>query len=126
MANETRTLQILITTGAEDPHRARQGLEAALAALALGAQVSVFLTLRGAFWVRSHTHADCVIPGCEEIPNMLAGLIEAGASVSCCPACASHFAGSCDLGPEGLNGMEYRGLTAMVAETLSGTPTLTY
>ena len=32
MTNEPRKLQVLITAGAEDPHKARQGLEAALTA----------------------------------------------------------------------------------------------
>jgi predicted peroxiredoxin len=126
MANATKRLQILITAGAEDPHKARQGLEAALSAVALGVDVIVFMTLRGAFWVRPHLLGDCVVPGCESIPDLLKGLIEQGAKVVCCPACAVQFVGSCDVKHDLLAGVEMGGLTAMVAETASGTPTITF
>ncbi len=126
MANDTKRLQVLITAGAEDPHKARQGLEAAITGLALGAEVVVFLTLRGAFWTRPHTHSDCVIPGCETIPDLLHDLIEQGATVACCPSCAIQFVGSCEIGHDVMDGIEMRGLAAMVAETLNGTVTLTF
>ena len=125
-ADAPRKLQVLITAGAEDPHTARQGLEAALSACALGAEVTVFLTLRGAFWVRPHTHADCVIPGCESIPDLLRDLLDAGAAVACCPSCAVQFVGSCEIGQDVMDGVELRGLTAMVADTVAGVPTLTF
>lgn len=126
MANDSLTLQVLITAGAEDPHKARQGLEAALSACALGAEVTVFLTLRGAFWTRPHTHSDCVIPGCETIPGLLKMLIEEGATVACCPSCAIQFVGSCEIGHDVMEGVQMRGFTAMVAATISGTPTLSF
>jgi predicted peroxiredoxin len=124
--NASKQLQVLITAGAEDPHRARQGLEAALAAVALGVQVTVFLTLRGAFWAELRRHKDCVIPGCESIPALLADLVSAGAMLECCASCAQHFTGSCGLDRDLLPGIQLSGLTVMVARTVEGVPTITF
>jgi predicted peroxiredoxin len=123
---DTKKLQVLITAGAEDPHRTRQGLEAAYAAVALGVEVTVFLTLRGAFWVEERQHDTCVIPGCDSIPTLLKDLLAAGAVIECCSSCALQFAGSCDLKKDLVEGVRLSGLAAMVARTVDGTPTITF
>ena len=121
------SLQVLITAGAEDPHKARQGLEVALAAAAMGAKVSVFLTLRGAFWAERRLHQSCVVPGCESIPALIQELVEMDVAIECCSSCALQFTKTCDAnGPEMLAGIVVSGLAAMVARTLNGTPSLTF
>ncbi len=124
---EPARLQVLITAGAEDPHRARQGLETALAATAMGAEVSVFLTVRGAFWAEQREHDTCVIPGCKSILELIHELIEAGVLVECCSSCARHFTQACTAGDEALiRGIVVGGLASMLARTLAGTPTITF
>ncbi|MDJ0522204.1 MAG: DsrE family protein [Planctomycetota bacterium] len=126
MSEAKQRLQVLITAGAEDPHKARQGLETAMTACAMEVDVVVFLTLRGAFWARPHVHGNCVVPGCDTIPEILGQLIEMGATVLCCTACALQFVGSCEVDQDLIQGVKVGGLTQVVAETMAGTPTLTF
>jgi predicted peroxiredoxin len=121
-----KQLQVLITAGAEDPHRARQGLEAAMTAAVMGVEVTVFLTLRGAFWVERRKETSCMIPGCESIPALLIDLLAAGVKIECCASCALHFTGSCEIKKDLIDGVQLSGLAAMVARTVDGTPTITF
>lgn len=121
------TLQVLIMSGAEDPHRARQGLEAALTAAAMGVAVTVFLTVRGAFWAEERRSDACVVPGCESIVRLIRELIEMEVSVECCSSCALHFTTSCDAANSTLvDGIVVGGLASVVKRTVSGTPTITF
>lgn len=121
------TLQVLVMSGAEDPHRARQGLEAALAAAAMGVEVTVFLTVRGAFWAEERQGDACVVPGCESIVRLIRELIEADVRVECCSSCARHFTTSCDAAHSTLvEGILVGGLASMVKRAVSGSPTITF
>ncbi|PCJ54265.1 MAG: hypothetical protein COA70_06440 [Planctomycetota bacterium] len=121
-----KTLQVMITAGAEDPHKARQGLEAALTAAAMGVEVHVFLTLRGAFWAEKRLKSDCYIPGCESIPALIVELIALGVNLETCSACAIHFTGSCETGPILIDGVKMGGLTTLTSRTIDGMPTITF
>lgn len=122
----TKRLQILITAGAEDPHRARQGLEAACVAAAMGVEVRVFLTLRGAFWAEKRQFEHCVVPGCDSIPDLMGTLHEMGVLLECCSSCALQFGGTCETNDRLIDGVEMSGLASMVAVTADGTPTITF
>jgi len=116
----------MITAGAEDPHKARQGLEAALTAAAMGVEVHVFLTLRGAFWAEKRSLNDCYIPGCESIPELIEELVGLGINMETCSACAAHFTGSCETGPVLIDGVKMSGLATLTARTIEGMPTITF
>ena len=87
--NTSNRLQVIVTSGGEDPHRARMGLELALTAATMDAEVHVFLTLRAAQWAEARRPGTCTMPGCETIPALLGDLLEAGVAVECCSACAT-------------------------------------
>ncbi len=124
--SEEKELQVIITAGSEDPHRARQGLEAAMAAVALGADVHVFLTLRGAFWAELKHKSGCLIPGCESIPALLKDLVDSGATIECCASCAQHFTGSCDIQQDLIPGVQLSGLAVLVSRSIAGMPSITF
>ncbi len=137
MTGATRTrVQVVLTTGAKDPARARLGLEAALAAVASGVEVSVFLTLDATAWACEPRRFVCGT----EVYALLDQLQELGALIACCSACASDQCGSgggkrrAAAGPVAVeppvvattSGIQLLGLTALMERVAMGVPTVTF
>lgn len=91
MAPVSRSLVVKVTAGPEDPERCNQAFTVAAAALAAGAEVSLWLTGESAwFGVPGHAeefHLEKAAP----LPELLTMLLDAG-SVTVCSQCAARRA----------------------------------
>lgn len=122
MADRTRRLQVVVTTGPKDPARARFGLEAALAAVASGLGVTVFLTLEATVWACETRRYVCG----ETVYALLDQLAEMGASVVCCSACALDKCGTQAERIATTPGIELVGLATLMEQVAAGVPTVTF
>lgn len=83
MANR---LVVKVTCGTDDPERSNQAFTVAAAAVAAGAQVSLWLTGEAA-WFAVPGRADLALPHAAPVADLLAAVLAAG-TVTLCTQCA--------------------------------------
>lgn len=133
-----RSVQVVLTTGPQAAARARLGLDAALAAVASGLEVAVFLTLEATAWACEPRRVDDEAG----VYDLIDQVRELGASVSCCSACATEQCGT-DPGSSRQGGaaaqcgttavavattpgIDLVGLATLMERVASGVPTVTF
>lgn len=117
-----KQLQVVLTAGVKDAQRTRLGLEAALAALAAGVDVSLFFTLDAADWAcATRTGGDA------DVYELIEQLQALGAKLVCCARCALALCGDAAAEWGGLaSGIEAAGLTQLMERVANGVPTVTF
>ncbi|MEZ6015928.1 MAG: DsrE family protein [Planctomycetota bacterium] len=122
--DQQATLQVIITSGPEDPDKALFGLQLALVSISSGTPTRVFLTLRASQWACARSLSGA---GASEVYLALEGLVAAGAEVGACSACLHKH---CSVDSEDSStlraGIRPAGLMSVVHKTMSGAKTLTF
>lgn len=119
MANR---LVVKVTCGTDDPERSNQAFTVATAAVAAGAEVSLWLTGEAA-WFAVPGRADLALPHAAPVADLLAAVL-AGGSVTLCTQCAVRR--GLDESAV-LDGIRIAGAAAFVEEVLvDGTQALVY
>lgn len=117
-----KQLQVVLTAGVKDGQRTRLGLEAALAAVAAGLDVSLFFSLDAADWAcATRTVGDA------DVYELIDQLQALGAKLVCCARCAAALCGDASGEWIGLAaGIEAVGLTQLMERVANGVPTVTF
>ena len=103
-----------MTCGTDDPERSNQAFTVATAAVAAGAEVSLWLTGE-ATWFAVPGRADLALPHAAPVADLLAAVL-AGGSVTLCTQCAARRGiTAADLVP----GARIAGSASFVAEILA-------
>ena len=118
-----RSLVIKVTAGAEAPERCNQAFTVAAAALASGAEVSLWLTGDSAWFAVPGRAEGFSLPHAAPLSDLLGSVLEAGA-VTVCTQCAARR----ELTQEDLlEGVRIAGAPTFVEETLAeGAQALVY
>ena len=87
----SRPLVVKVTCGPEDPERCNQGFTVATAALASGADVSLWLTGEAAWFGVPGRAEEFSLPLATPLPDLLNAVI-AGGRVTVCAQCAARRA----------------------------------
>ena len=82
-----RTLVVKVTAGVEDAERSNQAFTVAAAAVAAGAQVSLWLTGEAAWYAVPGRAEELALPHATPLPDLLAAVLSAG-TVTVCSQCA--------------------------------------
>ena len=128
MAIERERLQILISSGPENPERAVLAFSVAAAALSAGTDVLVYLVMSGARWALKSQGNEACVPGFAPVSALIDVVQAAGGTIQVCSNCgAGNHCGStkeqeaCELRP----GITTAGLVP-IATRIGKTPTLTF
>jgi len=128
MSDKNFDLQVILTTGTEDPERVTLGLAAALAAASSDQRVVVFFSVRGAQWASPVTPEHPKVGGFPSIAEIVEMLVELDVSLVGCTSCIDLHLKS-DLGESGhrtmATGFSYGGLSE-AALRMSDVPTVTF
>lgn len=123
MTDPTRTLVIKATSGAERAEATNQAFTVAAAAVAAGAQVSLWLTGDAAWYGVPGRAAELVLPHATPLPDLLETVLEDG-RVTVCTQCAARRGITAD---DVLPGVRIAGAAVFVEETLApGAQALVY
>ncbi len=85
----SRSLLIKLASGAEDPERANQAFNVAAAAVAMGAEVSLWLAGESAWFAVPGRAETFELPLSTPLPDLLAAVL-AGGEVVVCSQCAAR------------------------------------
>lgn len=85
----TRTLAVKVTCGVADAERCNQGFTVAAAAVAAGAEVSLWLTGEAAWFALPGRAEDLTLPLATPLADLLAVVLAAG-RVTLCSQCAAR------------------------------------
>ncbi len=85
----TRSLVVKVTCGTEDSERCNQAFTVASAALASGAEVSLWMTGEAAWFALPGRAEEFWLPRATPLAELLAALVEGG-SVTVCSQCAAR------------------------------------
>ncbi len=120
---ETRTLVIKATSGADRPEVANQALTVAAAAVAAGADVSLWLTGEASWFALPGRAATLTLEHAAPLADLLDVVLEAG-QVTVCTQCAVRR----DIGPDDvIAGIRIAGAPTFVDEVLApGAQALVY
>jgi predicted peroxiredoxin len=119
----SRSLVVKVTAGKDDPERCNQAFSVAATAAASGVQVSLWLTGEAAWFALPDHGDDVVLPHAVPVPDLLAGILSAGA-VTVCTQCAARREITED---DVLCGIRIAGAATFVAEVLmEGAQALVY
>ena len=123
MSTPTRSLVIKTTSGTERPEATNQAFTVAAAAVAAGAQVSLWLTGESAWFGLPGRAADLVLEHATPLTELLDLLLEDG-TVTVCTQCAARRGITPD---DVLPGVRIAGAAVFVEETLAeGAQALVY
>lgn len=113
-----------VTCGTDDPERSNQGLTVASAAVASGAEVSLWLTGEAAWFATPDRAPDLGLPHATAAADLVSVVREGGGLVTLCTQCAARR----DLGEvDVLPGVRIAGAAVFVEEALGeGTQALVY
>lgn len=92
-----RRLLVKVTCGANDPERCNQALTVAVAGLAAGAEVSLWLTGEATWLAVPGRAGELTLPLAAPVADLVAAVLSGG-EVTVCSQCAARR----DLGPEDL------------------------
>jgi predicted peroxiredoxin len=111
-----RSLVVKVTAGADDPERCNQGFTVAATAVAVGADVSLWLTGEAA-WFGVPGRAEAFgLPHAQPLAELLAAVVRGG-RVTVCSQCAARR----DIGADALRGgVGLAGSSSYVEEVLAG------
>lgn len=120
---ETRTLVIKATSGADRPEAANLALTVAAAAVAAGAEVSLWLTGEASWFALPGRAATLTLEHAAPLADLLDVVLEAG-QVTLCTQCAARR----DIGPDDvIPGVRIAGAPTFVDEVLApGAQALVY
>lgn len=120
---ETRTLVIKSTSGADRPEAANLALTVAAAAVAAGAEVSLWLTGEASWFALPGRAATLTLAHAAPLADLLDVVLEAG-QVTLCTQCAARR----DIGPDDvIAGVRIAGAPTFVDEVLApGAQALVY
>lgn len=120
---ETRTLVIKSTSGADRPEAANLALTVAAAAVAAGAEVSLWLTGEASWFALPGRAATLTLEHAAPLADLLDVVLEAG-QVTLCTQCAARR----DIGPDDvIAGVRIAGAPTFVDEVLApGAQALVY
>jgi len=91
-SNEEKiTLQIIITSGKDNIHKAVLGFASAASAAASGSKVLVYLTMNGAHWASETTGNDIELEGWQPIADYIDIILELDSCVKVCTTCAKYY-----------------------------------
>jgi predicted peroxiredoxin len=118
-----RPLVIKLTAGADDPERCNQAFTVAAAAVASGAQVSLWLTGESSWFGLPGRAEEFELPHAAPLADLLAGVLAAG-TVTVCTQCALRR----DITTDDLRpGVRIAGAAAFAEEVLTdGVQALVY
>lgn len=120
-------LQYIITSGPEDPDRARFALNAGLVAAASGLDVSIYLALRAVHWACAVHEAN---PVHEEVRALVERVRAHGATIECCSECMERHCATPPTPHSGGSkldeGVRAAGLASLVRRASSGAQTITF
>lgn len=118
-----RSLLIKLTCGADAPERCAQALNVAVAALAAGANVSLWLTGEASWLAVPGRAADIQLPHAAPFDELVQSVLDGGSLTVCSQCAARRELVQADLLP----GTAIRGAAAFVEEALrDGTQALVY
>lgn len=118
-----RSLLIKLTCGADAPERSAQALNVAVAGLAAGASVSLWLTGEGSWLAVPGRAAEIDLPHAAPFEELVQTVLDAGSITVCSQCAARRELTSADLLPA----VGIRGAVAFVEEALQeGTQALVY
>jgi predicted peroxiredoxin len=116
-------LLVKVTCGTDDPERSNQGLTVASAAVASGAQVSLWLTGEAAWFAVDGRIPDLQLPHATPAADLLEIVREAGQVTLCTQCAARRSIGEAEVLP----GVRIAGAAVFVEEALtSGTQAVVY
>lgn len=120
---------IILTTGKQDRGaRATLAFAWACAALALGKETSIFLTMDGAIWAMEHSVDGVQVAGFEPLTNHVETFFALGGKMLLCAPCSEYYCGmglpqrAPALWPEAV----ITGLTSVVSAANSGCQLVTF
>jgi len=123
VSSQGRSLVIKSTAGTDRPEASNQAFTVAAAAVAAGAEVSVWLTGESAWFAVPGRAADLVLEHATPLPELLAVVLEGG-RVTVCTQCAARRGITAD---DVLPGVRIAGAAAFVEEALAdGAQALVY
>ena len=121
-------LRVIICSGPEDGRRATLGFAVAVAAMACGIAVHLFLVMNGVRWALRSEGDRPAAPGFQSISEMIETIQAGGGRIEICSSCVT---GVCQGVPEApqdeamRDGILPGGLTS-VAVRIGGIPTVTF
>ena len=116
-------LLVKVTCGTDDPERSNQAFTVASAAVAAGAEVSLWLTGEAAWFATPDRSPDLGLPHATPVTDLLALVLEAGQVTLCTQCAARRGIGEADV----LTGVRIAGAAVFVEEALrDGTQALVY
>lgn len=123
MRGMARSLVIKVTAGEDDPERCNQAFTVAGAAVAAGAEVSLWLTGESAWFALPGRAEKFRLPHAAPLEDLLAGVLAAG-TVTLCTQCAARRE---ITGDDVIEGVRIAGAATFVEEiTVDGAQALVY
>ena len=118
-----RPLVVKVTCGADDPERCNQAFTVSAAAVASGAEVSLWLTGEAAWFGLPGRAEDFALPEAAPLADLLAAVLAAGRVTVCTQCAARRGIGAVDL----RDGVRVAGAAAFTEEVLAeGVQALVY
>jgi predicted peroxiredoxin len=111
----TRRLVVKVTCGAEDPERCNQAFTVSAAAVAAGAEVSLWLTGEAAWFAVPGRAEEFSLPLAAPLAGLLAAVL-AGGQVTLCVQCAERRGIAAD---DVVEGIRIAGATLFTEEVLA-------
>ncbi len=127
--NSNTDIMITLTTGKQDRGtRATLALSWGCAALAMGQNVSMFLTMDGTVWASKGSAKDVVVAGFEPLEDYFEQFCELGGELLVCAPCTEYY---CSVDKDAIGGAlrseaELTGLATIVSKIGDTTKTITF
>ena len=127
--SEANNMLVILTEGkADNGRKATLAFSMGLSGLAMGLDVTVFLTSDGAVWGYDHTAFGVAVPGFSPLSDLIDQFIESGGKLKLCSTChMTCGAGDPRKGPnvEKLACVEMAGMATVIEIAINGT-TMTF
>jgi predicted peroxiredoxin len=127
--NSDTDIMITLTTGKQDRGtRATLALSWGCTALAMGQNVSMFLTMDGTVWASKESAKDVVVAGFEPLEEYFDQFSELGGELLVCAPCTEYY---CSVDRDAVGGVlrpeaELTGLATIVSKIGETTKTITF
>lgn len=127
--NSDTDIMITLTTGKQDRGtRATLALSWGCAALAMGQNVSMFLTMDGTIWASKESAKDVTVAGFEPLEEYFDQFSELGGELLVCAPCTEYY---CSVDRDAVGGAlrpeaELTGLATIVSKIGETTKTITF
>jgi predicted peroxiredoxin len=127
--NGTTDMMITLTTGKQDRGtRATLALSWGCAALAMGQQVSLFLTMDGTAWASKESGKEVSVAGFDPLEDYFEQFIELGGEMLVCAPCTEYY---CSVESNQIDSVlrpsaELTGLATIVSKIGDGTKLITF